>query len=1140
MIKSLYHYLLIIRSGYFDRSYYLEKYPDVRNAYIDPVWHFVRNGWQEHRNPSKGFNTAYYLNNYQDVKNLGINPLIHYIKFGHEENRVINDNANESVYKYELNNLHQVNDGYIFISHNASLTGAPLNFLHICEAYKEHFGNNFVIIAITGGPLLKEFQDLGRTINLSRNIYGVTNDRNLQNLFSNLFDLGYKSCIANTIVSASFVKILNDIGFNSLFAIHELPEAIELLGAQDIAKELARSNNNIVFAAEFVAKKFQQEYCLAEEKIFIAPQGIRDSLIYKGKILDARRKLLRKIGVENPENVKIILSAGLAQKAKGTDLFIEVAKILYQINKLNNIHFIWLGNRDEEFEIVKNQLGNNQPFATNIHFLDFELDPAYIFAAADLYLLTSRADAFPSAALEALANQTPVIMFKDTSGIEEILDGNNGIAVSTLDTHEMASEILKRLKMKDTKISTKIPSYKSYIKKLISIIEISRNQFQNSHKVSVIIPNYNYENFLNERINSIINQSYQPSEIIFLDDASTDQSVLEAKNLLSETSIPHRIITNSENKGVFRQWIKGIKESQYEYIWIAEADDIASIDFLSVVMQGFKDKDVVISYCQSKIIDEKSNVHTHDYYQNYIGDLSETKWQQSYIENGIFEVTNYLAIRNTIPNASAVVIRKNALLNIENELIKFLYAGDWFAYVNALKKGKIYYSHQKLNSFRRHHKSQISSGGGNQVFLDEIKTIYTVVTEDFLLNKSILSKMEENYSTEAGYSGEEKPENEFFSKLRKTTINQIMSLQHLNILIVLSEFNIGGGEITGLRLANQLSKNHNVYLYNAKKINNSNFIKMIDKNVNVILHEDELLNLIHSGKLNFVNSHIWWGDKFIYHFLKNNSIYWILSMHGCYEMLLKNFDVDPEFYQLSKEMIKRADFITYDAEKNLEALKLLSEETIYSKTQKIYHGFAPKEQKEEISKTDLGIDKNSFIFIFVARGIKEKGWQEIIDASILLKKNQFNIDVIFIGDSNFVELLRKKYRSLNFLHFLGEQHNLQGFLSISNCALLPTYFVSESQPLTIIEYLAAGVPIISSDIGEIRSMISLDNLVAGITLPIIDGEIKVNHLYKAMRKIMEDQDLYSKLQNSTTKIFERKFGIEKFAKAYLSIYYQQL
>jgi predicted HAD superfamily hydrolase len=87
MLRSWRDYLVISKSGYFDPSYYLLTYPDCRPVDIDPLWHFIRYGWKEGRNPSSKFDTEFYLGMNPDVKQSGINPLVHYINHGRKEGR---------------------------------------------------------------------------------------------------------------------------------------------------------------------------------------------------------------------------------------------------------------------------------------------------------------------------------------------------------------------------------------------------------------------------------------------------------------------------------------------------------------------------------------------------------------------------------------------------------------------------------------------------------------------------------------------------------------------------------------------------------------------------------------------------------------------------------------------------------------------------------------------------------------------------------------------------------------------------------------------------------------------------------------------------------------------------------------------
>lgn len=91
IVRELKDYLLLKKRGIFDEKYYLRNYPDVRQTDINPLWHFVRHGWKEGRNPSQEFDTRFYLETYPDVREAGINPLVHYVRRGKIEGRKINN-----------------------------------------------------------------------------------------------------------------------------------------------------------------------------------------------------------------------------------------------------------------------------------------------------------------------------------------------------------------------------------------------------------------------------------------------------------------------------------------------------------------------------------------------------------------------------------------------------------------------------------------------------------------------------------------------------------------------------------------------------------------------------------------------------------------------------------------------------------------------------------------------------------------------------------------------------------------------------------------------------------------------------------------------------------------------------------------
>ena len=99
--------------------------------------------------------------------------------------------------------------------------------------------------------------------------------------------------------------------------------------------------------------------------------------------------------------------------------------------------------------------------------------------------------------------------------------------------------------------------------------------------VSVIVPNYNHKDYLAERIDSILHQTYNNIEIILLDDKSTDGSQELLRDYHNRYVGRVRLLLNDANPGnVFSQWRKGLDLVGGELIWICESDDYCERDFL--------------------------------------------------------------------------------------------------------------------------------------------------------------------------------------------------------------------------------------------------------------------------------------------------------------------------------------------------------------------------------------------------------------------------------------------------------------------------------------------------------------------------------------------------------------------------------
>jgi glycosyltransferase involved in cell wall biosynthesis len=611
----------------------------------------------------------------------------------------------------------------IYVCHDAHFHGAQLLSLHIVRILKLKFYYDVHFILKSGGELEPEYAKYGEVYNLERD-YKTPKEKTA--LIEYLFNLGVRDAICNTVVSGDLAEPLHEKGLKTVTLVHELPNIIREKGVENNARLLATYSDKVVFPSDFVKEKFQAVAKVEVAKTAIVPQGLFKQNKYRERKAEARRALRESLSL--PESAQIVLGVGFGDRRKGVDLFVEVAKIVTQ--EKGDVYFVWVGNLHIGLEKAV-RLGSDSN--KHIIFQSTREDISVFYAGADVFLLTSREDQFPIVVLDAMHVGLPVIGFNDAGGFRDIVTESTGGLVPYLDTNAMAKEVLlllndpQKIKVVGSNASKLIEenfNFTDYIYRLLALLG------HDYKKVSVILPNYNYEKYLEARLHSILNQTYPVYEIIILDDASTDRSVRIAEKYLDE-GLNVRLLKNATNSGsVFKQWSKGLQVSQGDYIWIAEADDLCENKFLEELMACFaKDNEVVMAYCQSRQIDERGRVLA-DNYRGYTDDVDKYKWLDDYIIEGTREISDTLVVKNTIPNVSAVVFRKCDISSITDELFTFKIAGDWFFYVWLLKRGKIAYVSQSLNLHRRHDRG-VTKSEDKDLHYSEVVKMQEYVMKNF-------------------------------------------------------------------------------------------------------------------------------------------------------------------------------------------------------------------------------------------------------------------------------------------------------------------------------------------------------------------------------------------------------------------------
>lgn len=394
----------------------------------------------------------------------------------------------------------------------------------------------------------------------------------------------------------------------------------------------------------------------------------------------------------------------------------------------------------------------------------------------------------------------------------------------------------------------------------------------------------------------------------------------------------------------------------------------------------------------------------------------------------------------------------------------------------------------------------------------------------------------------------------------------------MRILISISDLRIGGAQTFAARLAQALSQNHSVYIYNyelsshqpqdtivnqlatnLKVIHLPHLISRLAKKVDRILANNlgfkprvwEFIKSLHFRvmlalyKIDIVNSHMYHSDRFVTNTLHNSSFPIVMSNHGDYRYIVER---GTSTVAEVLKIINRINGIVYLSDSNAEDISKYTT-NFKAVAKKIYNGVFPPIQKNysESARKQLQISENAFVFGMVARGIPEKGWAQAIQAFELVQaQTEKEMHLILVGDSNYLSFLRQSLdtKLSSVVHFIGYSSEPNYWIEGFDVGLLPTYFPGESLPNSIIEYLSLGKPVIATEVGGILEMITHQEQQAGIIIKLnLEGKADVDLLVKAMLRYVNDPVLLGQHSYSAKQAFE-KFKIEPCVESYEKLFAQ--
>jgi len=284
--------------------------------------------------------------------------------------------------------------------------------------------------------------------------------------------------------------------------------------------------------------------------------------------------------------------------------------------------------------------------------------------------------------------------------------------------------------------------------------------------------------------------------------------------------------------------------------------------------------------------------------------------------------------------------------------------------------------------------------------------------------------------------------------------------------------------------------------------------------------------------IEIVHSHLYRSDYKIYKWLRWSHMPWMIGMHGCYEDYLfmeDNSTISQNDFNRMNDILSRVNFVAMASEKNATIFKYTLRKPL---TQVINFGLAVD---SIFPRQHLG--KKTWIIGIVSRGIESKGWQIGIEAFNQLKIYIPQIKLkLFYSETPYMLGLKERWKGYSDIEFIGFKDNILKEMREMDILLFPSFFVSESQPITIIEALASGIPVVATDIGEIPRMLGVGSQPSGFCVPLEDnGMPGAEKLAMCLKNLIFDPDLYNAMARAAIKNF-KPFDINRCVDQYTMLY----
>jgi glycosyltransferase involved in cell wall biosynthesis len=346
--------------------------------------------------------------------------------------------------------------GILFVSHDATRTGAPKALLHFLHWFKSNGRRPFSVLLGGGGELTVEFEQVACTWPMNVSRWGPERLRTKFLVASGVGKWAHSAeakevqkfaarsspalVYVNSIASARALDLLSP-RVPVLTHVHEL-ESFFRVQPETALSGLLKHTRQFIAGSDAVKENLLCRHGVPAERVETVHESVPVGEIQAER---SREQVLQELRI--PNDAHLVIGSGTEDWRKGIDLFVLLAREICR--KRADVYFAWMGGADLwrlEHDIrLAGLVERVRLTGAVVKYLDY-------LAAADVFALTSREDPYPLVCLEAAALGKPLVCFANAGGMPELVKGDCGFVVPYLDVAAMAERVIGLLEVSECRL----------------------------------------------------------------------------------------------------------------------------------------------------------------------------------------------------------------------------------------------------------------------------------------------------------------------------------------------------------------------------------------------------------------------------------------------------------------------------------------------------------------------------------------------------------------------------------------------------------------------------------------------------------------------------------------------------------------